>query len=128
MYEFNITLDLPFTDAMEKLRSTLMTEHLGIVSDIDVQAVFKNKMDKDIPPYHILGACNPKLADRVITEEPNAGTLLPCNIVIREDESGQVVVSVMDPVAVLGLTSGSEAQAVGIEAKEKLERVVKALS
>ncbi|MCG7987989.1 MAG: DUF302 domain-containing protein [Candidatus Thiodiazotropha lotti] len=54
-----------------------MEEHLGVVSDVDVQAILKNKLDKDIPPYHIFGACNPALADRVIQQEPNAGTLLP---------------------------------------------------
>jgi len=100
-----------------------MSEHLGIVSDIDVQAIFKNKMEKDIPPYHILGACNPKLADRVISSEPNAGVLLPCNIVMREDEDGNTVVSFMDPVAMLGLTQTDEPKAVATEAKAMLERV-----
>ncbi len=123
MYEFNLTLPLPLDAALEKVRDTLMSEQLGIVSDVDVQAVFKNKMNKDIPPYHILGACNPKLADRVISNEPNAGVLLPCNIVIREDEGGNTVVSFMDPIAMLGLTQTDEPKAVAAEAKAMLERV-----
>ena len=123
MYEFNLTLSLPLDAALEKVRDTLMSEHLGIVSDVDVQAIFKNKMEKDIPPYHILGACNPKLADRVISNEPNAGVLLPCNIVMREDEDGNTVVSFMDPVAMLGLTQTDEPKAVATEAKAMLERV-----
>jgi len=123
MYEFNLTLPLSLDAALEKVRDTLMSEHLGIVSDIDVQAIFKNKMEKDIPPYHILGACNPKLADRVISSEPNAGVLLPCNIVMREDEDGNTVVSFMDPVAMLGLTQTDEPKAVAAEAKAMLERV-----
>ena len=123
MYEFNLTLPLSLDAALEKVRDTLMSEHLGIVSDIDVQAIFKNKMEKDIPPYHILGACNPKLADRVISSEPNAGVLLPCNIVMREDEDGNTVVSFMDPVAMLGLTQTDEPKAVATEAKAMLERV-----
>jgi len=123
MYEFNLTLPLSLDAALEKVRDTLMSEHLGIVSDVDVQAIFKNKMEKEIPPYHILGACNPKLADRVISSEPNAGVLLPCNIVMREDEDGNTVVSFMDPVAMLGLTQTDEPKAVAAEAKAMLERV-----
>jgi uncharacterized protein (DUF302 family) len=105
-----------------------MSEHLGIVSDVDVQAVFKAKMDKDIPAYHIYGACNPKLADRVLSCEPNAGTLLPCNFVLREIENGNTVVSFMDPEAVLGLGESDELKSVAIEAKEKLLRVVEKLN
>ncbi len=81
-------------------------------------------MDKNIPAYHILGACNPKLADRVISAEPNAGTLLPCNFIMREDDAGNTVVSFMDPVAVLGLCESDEPKAVAAEAKEMLQRVV----
>lgn len=127
MYEFNTTLDLPYAAAFEKVKDVLMSEHLGIVSDVDVQAIFKNKMDKDIAPYHILGACNPKLADRVISAEPNAGTLLPCNFVLRETEDGKTVVSFMDPAAVLALTATDEPKQVGNEAKAMLERVLSKL-
>ena len=127
MYEFNLTLPVPFDAALDKVREALMSEHLGIVSDVDVQAIFKAKMDKEIAPYHILGACNPKLADRVISSEPNAGTLLPCNFVLREDSDGHTVVSFMDPVAVLGLTASDEPKAVAAEAKAMLERVAQKL-
>jgi uncharacterized protein (DUF302 family) len=127
MYEFNLTLALPFDTALDKVREALMSEHLGIVSDVDVQAVFKAKMDKDISPYRILGACNPKLADRVISSEPNAGTLLPCNVVLREDADGDTVVSFLDPVAVLCLTASDEPRAVAAEAKAMLERVAQKL-
>ncbi len=126
MYEMNITLDLPFDAALEKVKETLMANHLGVVSDVDVQAIFKNKMDKDIPAYHIYGACNPKLADRVISAEPNAGTLLPCNFIMRE-EGGSTVVSFMDPVAVLGLSQAAEVRAVAEEAKGKIEKVMEQL-
>jgi len=127
MYQFNLTLPLAYEAALEKVREALLSEHLGIVSDVDVQAVFKAKMDKEIRPYHILGACNPKLADRVISAEPDAGVLLPCNIVMREDESGNTVVSFMDPVSMLGLTESDEPKAVGAEAKAMLERVAEKL-
>jgi len=127
MYEFNTTLPMAYDAAFEKVQEALMSEHLGIMSDIDVQAVFKNKMDKDIPPYHILGACNPMLADRVLSSEPNAGTLLPCSFVIREEADGNTVVSFMDPVTVLGLTQTDEPKLVAAEAKEKLLRVLQKL-
>lgn len=127
MYEFNTEIDLPFDEALEKVRATLMEAHLGIVSDVDVQAIFKNKMDKQIPAYHIYGACNPKLADRVIGSEPNAGTLLPCNFILRETDDGKTVVSFMDPVAVLGLSTTEEPKRVAAEAKEMLLRVVEEL-
>jgi uncharacterized protein (DUF302 family) len=123
MYEFNLTLDQPFSQAIETVKAALLEEQLGIVSEVDVQAVFKAKMDKDIPGYRILGACNPKLADRVLSAEPNAGTLLPCNLIVRA-EGEKSVVSFMDPMAVLGLSSSNEVKAVAAEAKEKLLRVV----
>ena len=127
MYEFNLTLPLPYDQALERVREALMSEHLGIVSDVDVQAIFRQKMDREIAPYHILGACNPGLADRVISAEPNAGTLLPCNFIMREDEAGNTVVSFMDPVPVLGLCRSDEPKAVAAEAREKLLRVVEKL-
>lgn len=124
MYEFNTTLDMPFAAALDKVREALAAEHLGIVSDVDVQAIFRNKLGKEIPPYHILGACNPGLADRAITQEPNAGVLLPCNFVLRETDDGKTVVSFMDPVAVLGLTTGDAPKQVAREARAMLDAVV----
>ena len=128
MYEFNIELNLSYDQAFEKVRSALMEEHLGIVSDVDVQSIFKNKLDKAIPAYHIYGACNPKLAERVINAEPNAGTLLPCSFIMRETETGSVAVSFMDPLAVFGLSETDEPKAVAREAKEMLQRVMEKLT
>jgi uncharacterized protein (DUF302 family) len=128
MYEFNTSLTGSYDEVLEKVRAVLMEEQLGIVSEVDVQAVFKAKMDKDIPPYRILGACNPKLAEQVLAAEPNAGTLLPCNLVVREEAPGSIVVSFMDPETVLGLTDSDAAKEVGKTAKEKLLRVVEKLN
>jgi uncharacterized protein (DUF302 family) len=127
MYEFNTSLYGNFEEVLEKVRAVLMEEQLGIVSEVDVQAVFKAKMDKEIPPYRILGACNPKLADQVLTAQPNAGTLLPCNLIVREEAPGSVVVSFMDPETVLGLTDSDAVKEVGKIAKEKLLRVLEKL-
>ena len=128
MYEFNLTLSMPFDQALDKVRDALMSENLGIVSDVDVQAIFKDKIDKEIRPYRILGTCNPKLADRVIDSEPNAGVLLPCNQVVRETGDGKTSVVFMDPMAVFGLTDADEPNAVAAEARVMLERVADALS
>jgi len=127
MYEFNISLDQPFEQALERVRAALMAQQLGIVSEIDVQSVFKQKMQKDIPPYRILGACNPKLAERVLDAEPNAGALLPCNLVVRDAGDNRTTVSFMDPVAVLGLSSSAAVNAVAAEAKAKLLVVLASL-
>ena len=128
MYEFHVTLPMSFDSAIDHLREVLMSEHLGIVSDVDVQAIFKNKMGKEIPAYRILGACNPKLADRVISDQPNAGVLLPCNVVVRETGAATTEVAFLEPGAVLGLTESAEAMAVADEAKAMLMRVVDKLA
>ena len=127
-YEFNTTLQSGFEEAIERVRAVLMEEHLGVVSEVNVQAIFKAKMDKDIPPYRIFGACNPKLASQILEVEPNAGTLLPCNFIMYETTPGNVVVSFMDPVTVLGLAQSDAAHEVGKVAKEKLLRVIDKLS
>jgi len=128
MYEFNMTLSGSFNDIKETLLNVLMQEQLGIVSEIDVQASLKKKMDLSIPSYQILGACNPKLASQIIEDEPNAGALLPCNIVIREEVPGTIVISFMDPVAVLGLSDSDVVNEIAGIAREKLQRVAAKLA
>lgn len=123
MYEISVTLALPFETAVDKVREVLMSEHLGVVSEVDVQAIMQNKLGETISAYRIFGACNPGLAKRVIEAEPNAGTLLPCNFVVREGDGG-VVVSFMDPVTVLGLAASDEVKAVATDAKAILDRVL----
>jgi uncharacterized protein (DUF302 family) len=128
MYEFNVELALPFDQAQAALREALLAEQFGVVSEIDVQGIFRAKMGKEIPAYRILGTCNPGLADRVLAAEPNAGALLPCNVVVRDAGGGRTVVSFMDPVAVLGLSTSPTAHAVAADARARLERVVAKLS
>ena len=128
MYEFNLELALPFDEAQARVREALLGEQFGIVSEIDVQGIFKAKVGKEIPAYRILGACNPGLADRILAAEPNAGALLPCNVVVRDAGGGRTIVSFMDPVTVLGLSSSPAAHAVAAEARAKLERVAARLT
>ena len=101
-YTLNATLSQPIDEAIETLKTTLMTHKLGIVSEVNVQATIKNKLGEDIAPYRILGACNPGMAKKIIEAAPEAGALLPCTIVARE-EDGKTIFHFMAPEPVLGL-------------------------
>jgi len=128
MYEINVSLSGSFDEVKEKVLAVLMEEQLGIVSEINVQATMKKKLDVSIPPYQILGACNPKLALQILEADPNAGNLLPCNFVIREDKPGTIVVSFMEPETVLGLAESEAINDIAKIAKEKIQRVLAKLS
>lgn len=128
MYEINTEIALPFEAAKEQIFAVMTENQLTVVSDVDVQATMKKKLDKTILPYHIYGACNAKLADQLISEEPNAGTLLPCTFIIRETTEGNTVVSFMDPETVLtGLAHSDAAKEVGKIAKQKVLAVIEQL-
>ncbi|MCG6895815.1 MAG: DUF302 domain-containing protein [Thiocapsa sp.] len=126
-YAFGVEIDLPFDAALERVMSALASEHLGIVSDVNVAAILKAKLNEDIGGYRILGACAPGLAKRVIDGEPSAGALLPCNVVVRHVSPSRTAVDFMDPVTVLGLAHNEAADQVGAEARRILERVVNTL-
>ena len=126
-YFFKTTVSLPYEKAVERIREALAVEGFGILTEIDVKATLKKKLDVDMDPYIILGACNPPLAHRALSGEEHIGLLLPCNVVVRREESGQVVVGFMDPMSVLGLVGRNELAALGSEVKAKLERVRDAL-
>ncbi|MCP3665040.1 MAG: DUF302 domain-containing protein [Gammaproteobacteria bacterium] len=123
-YGFFVTVDGDFDAVVEKVTEALKTESFGVLTEIDVKATLKKKLNLDKRPYKILGACNPVLANQALEAEPDIGLLLPCNVVVREDEAGKIVVGFMDPLAVLGGLVENEAVApLGIEVKAKLERV-----
>ncbi len=127
IYQLSAPVAGAFAQAKETLFALLQENQLTIVSDIDVQATLKAKLDKDIRPYHIFGACNAKLAERIITAEPSAGALLPCTFVLREEENGHCTVSFMHPQNVLGMAETDEVKAVAALAQEKIEKVVHTL-
>lgn len=126
-YGFGKTVTMPFTDAISRVTAALQAEGFGVLSDIDVAATLKKKLDRDLPPYRILGACNPPLADRALAADPSLGLLLPCNVVVREDERGVVHVEFMDPEAVLQLVDKPGVEALAHEVRERLGRVMAAL-
>ena len=126
-FGFGKPVDLGFDEAVETVIEELGKEGFGVLTEIDVQATLKKKLDKDMPPYRILGACNPPLAHQAVTAGPEIGLLLPCNVLVREDEEGTVHVSFMDPVSVLGLVDNPDVEPLAEQVKEKLERVLAAL-
>ena len=126
-FGFGKRVDLGFDEAIDKVTADLQTEGFGVLSDIDVAAKLKEKLDKDMPRYRILGACNPALASQAIEAVPDIGLLLPCNVLVREEQDGAVNVSFMDPISVLSLVDHPGVEPLASEVRARLERVLDAL-
>ena len=126
-FGFGKGVDCDFDTAIEKVTAELHNEGFGVLSDIDVAATMKKKLNEDMPPYRILGACNPVLAHKAISAIPDIGLLLPCNVLVRQDHTGQVFVSFMDPGSVLGLVDSPDVVPLAEEVKTRLERVLAAI-
>lgn len=126
-YGFGKTVAPGFDAALERVTQELAKEGFGVLTEIDVQATLKKKLGRDVPPYRILGACNPPLADRALAAEPSIGLLLPCNVVVRQDDAGSVHVEILDPEALFTLVDRPEVGALAAEVKARLARVLAAL-
>jgi uncharacterized protein (DUF302 family) len=128
-YGFGTTLNVPYEEAVEKVTAALKTQGFGVLTQIDVQATLKQKLNVDHRRYVILGACNPPLAHRALQAEPGVGLLLPCNVIVYEgDRDGESVVSIVDPLVMMQVSDNPELAAVATQAEEKLKKVVAALA
>lgn len=121
-----VRLDAPYEEAMERVTAALKAEGFGVLTEIDVKATIKKKLDADFRKYAILGACNPPLAHRALSTELEIGLLLPCNVIVYEEDGGSVV-SIVDPISMLGVVNSPALKPVADEARARLERVAKAL-
>lgn len=122
-YGFGIETDLSPDEAETKMREALADEGFGILTEIDVTATMKTKLDVDIDPYRILGACNPQLAYKALSVEQNIGLLLPCNVIVYQRGSGSVI-QVLEPTLMAELTDNPELQEVADDARARLERAL----
>lgn len=127
MYGFDVKVQSSFEDAVSRVTEELKKEGFGVLTEIDVKETLKKKLGVEKAPYKILGACNPEFANQALEAEPDIGLLLPCNVVVREVEDG-IVVSFMDPVAVLGIVDRPEVEKLGGQVREKLQRVRDAMA
>ncbi len=127
MYGFNITVAGTLQQVEERVRAELLKEGFGVLTEIDVAATLKKKLGVERRPYRILGACNPVLANQALQVDPDIGLLLPCNVVVREEEDGSIIVGFMDPVAVLKLVERDDIATLADEVRRRLERVRYAL-
>lgn len=125
-YTFGVVLDDEFDAVHQRVVDALQREGFGVLTEIDVAATLKEKLDKDVPPYRILGACNPPIAYEAIAHDPQIGALLPCNVVVRQTKHG-VAVDFMDPQAVLGLV-GSGVGELAAEVRGRLNKVKDSLA
>jgi len=128
MYGFTVSVSGSMDEVKGKVTGELQKEGFGILTEIDVAATLKKKLDVDRKPYLILGACNPVLANQALDADPDIGLLLPCNVVVREEDDGSITVGFMDPAAVLGLVDNEGVEALAGEVRSRLERVRDALS
>ncbi len=123
-YGFRKETDLSFGEAIEKVTEYLKEEGFGILTEIDVKATLKKKLDVDFKPYKILGACNPPFAHKALQAEEFIGLMLPCNVVVHVNDAGKTVVSAVDPMASMQAVENPELAGVAEEVRDKLQAVI----
>jgi uncharacterized protein (DUF302 family) len=125
-YAFRSRLGLPYEEAVEKVVAALKNEGFGVLTEVDVKATVKEKLDVDFRKYVIMGACNPPLAHQALSTDLDIGLLLPCNVIVYEDD-GESVVAILDPISMLDVVENPDLDPVAEEARSRLGRVAKAL-
>jgi uncharacterized protein (DUF302 family) len=127
-YGLAVTVPLTYERAVEAVRAALATEGFGVLTEIDIRATLKKKLDAEFRPYVILGACNPPLAHQALSAELDIGLLLPCNVVVyAADEPGTSVVAALDPEEMLGLTGRADIRPLAADVKARMRRVLSAV-
>ena len=123
-YYFSTVTDLSYEDAIEKTTEELKKEGFGVLTQIDVKTTLKQKIDVDFPRYIILGACNPRFAHKALQSEAHIGAMLPCNVVVRENEAGQTEVFAVDPIASMNAVENADLGSIAQEVQQKLKAVI----
>lgn len=125
-YAFRVRIEVPYDEAMARVKEALKAEEFGVLTEVDVKSTFATKLGVEFRPYAILGACNPPLSHRALSQELDAGLVLPCNVVVYEDGSGVEVV-IADPRIIVRMLDRPGLESIAREARDKLERVAAVL-
>lgn len=126
-YYTSKTVDLEFEQAIERVTEALKKEGFGVLTEIDVKATLKKKLDVDFKKYRILGACNPEFAHQALLAEDKIGVMLPCNVIVEENEDGRVEVSAVNPIASMEAVKNSSLQGIATEVRDRLSGVIESL-
>lgn len=123
-YYYTKIIDLSLDEAEARVREELEEEGFGVLTEIDVQATLKEKLDEDMRPYKILGACNPPYAHKALEAEDKIGTMLPCNVIVQQSDDGRTEVAAVDPVASMQAVSNESLRPIAEEIRDRLRRVI----
>lgn len=126
-YYFATTIEAAFPDAVTRVKLALSAQGFGVLSEIDVAATLKAKINADMPPYLILGACNPTFAYRALLAEPKIGTMLPCNVIVREEAPGRIEIAAVDPVASMQAIENPALAETAGAVRDMLQKVISSL-
>ncbi len=126
-YYFSKKLTTNFEDAIEKVTAALKEEGFGILTEIDVKATMKKKLDVDFPPYRILGACNAPFAYQALQAEDKIGTMLPCNVIVRQTGKNEVEIAAVDPIASMQAVENEKLGEIAVQVRSKLQKVIEGL-
>jgi uncharacterized protein (DUF302 family) len=128
-YTMTTTVQRPYEETVEAVREALGEQGFGVLTEIDIKATLKKKLDVDVAPQIILGACRPPLAHQALQADPSIGALLPCNVVVRSQDEGTTIVEAVDPEKMLGMSEqGAALNDVACDAKERLQKALAAVS
>lgn len=127
-YTMSTTLARPYAESVEAVRAALTEQGFGVLTEIDLKATLKAKIDAEIAPYVILGACRPPLAYKAVQADPSVGALLPCNVVVRAQDDATTLVEALDPDVMMSVADTPELKEVAADARQRLSAALESLS